>query len=647
MAVTQPAAAPAGAAPAAGPRRRNPLAPARTRAGDVLAGVLLALCLYAAFADGAVALVDEARLQAGIALAALGGAAVWLSGGGLQPRASRAGWLAVGLLAGFAAWSGLSLIWSVTPDLTWTETNRAVAYSLVLVLAFALGAHAERIATGLLVIAVVVALYALGGKVLPSLFDHAGVVARLREPLGYWNALALLCVLAIPIAARLRTRPALAALWLLLVVAGLTYSRGALLALAVALAVLVALEGTRPLVPVALAALAAAPGLAYAFTSDALTDNGVRVAERASAGRVLGLILLLSLAALIAAGRLARDWRPPGRALAIALGIAALAFVATGGLGRAVDSFTATREAPSVSDPGRLLSTNSGNRWVWWKEAAGAWSDRPLLGHGAGSFPVVHLQYRKDLLPVRQPHDVPLEFAAETGAVGALLGVGAIAALLVAAAAGARRQPALLAAGAAWAAHTLVDWDWDIPAVTMPALLALGVLAARPAAYPRARPRPAALALVAAATCLYLVSVALPAWSRDKSDDALAAARENASPAQLQQAAADAELAARLDPLSARPLFAAAAIAQRRERVLEQRRLLLRAVDREPSSVHAWIRLSEVAVRLGDREGAVRAARAAQRLDPGSANVDRAVQDAYVFEAPPTDSPTATGTPFG
>ena len=48
-----------------------------------------------------------------------------------------------------------------------------------------------------------VALYALGGKVAPGLhvgglfdLDQTGVVARLRAPLEYWNALGLLCALA-------------------------------------------------------------------------------------------------------------------------------------------------------------------------------------------------------------------------------------------------------------------------------------------------------------------------------------------------------------------------------------------------------------------------------------------------------------------
>src|SRR4051812_4227353 len=126
MAVTQPAAAPAAAPPAA--------APPAPRAPAVLAVALLAACAYAAFASGATRLVDEARLDAGLAVVALAAAAAWLS-----PRTSRAGWTALALLAAFAVWCGISLAWSVLPDATWTETNRAIAYAVVVGCAFALG----------------------------------------------------------------------------------------------------------------------------------------------------------------------------------------------------------------------------------------------------------------------------------------------------------------------------------------------------------------------------------------------------------------------------------------------------------------------------------------------------------------------------
>ncbi|HEY3020240.1 MAG TPA: O-antigen ligase family protein [Solirubrobacteraceae bacterium] len=666
-------------------------APARPRgrgerdlAGRALLAALFAACAYAAFAHGAVDLADEAPLQAALALLALGVAAAALGAGRLVPRASGAGWLAVGLLAGFAGWCGLSLAWSVTPDLSWQATNRAAAYALVVVLALAAGARApravDRAALGLLAVSLAVALDALAGKALPGLTDGTALSPRLREPLGYWNALALVCVLGMPVAlavaadaargGRLRLA-ALGALWLLVVVTGLTYSRGAIVAFAVALAVVVALGDARlrALGVAALAGAAAAPALAFAFTRSSLATPDTPLAQRAAGGRELLGVLAVCLVALLAAGWLAlraerrvawsaartrRAWA--GLGVIAALLVAGLAV--SGGIADAARQFADTRDAPSVSTPSRLLSTNSGNRVQWWGEALGAWSDRPLAGHGAGSFPALHLQYRHNRLPVRQPHDAPLQFLAETGLVGAALALGGIAALLWAAGTAVRARPrgsperrlavALLAGGAAWTVHALVDWDWDIPGVTVPALLALGVVAARPAGARKAPGRPRRLALVVAALAgwAYLASVALPALADRKAEAALRAARPDATPAALQSAAARAELGARLDPLSVRSLFAGAAIAQRRGRALDARRLLLDAVHREPSNAQAWLRLASDALSLVDRPGAEAAARRALELDPRNPEALRAAQAAVALVAPPEDSPSATGTPL-
>ncbi len=97
----------------------------------------------------------------------------------------------------------------------------------------------------------------------------------------------------------------------------------------------------------------------------------------------------------------------------------------TGTIEHQWDDFTSVKQ-DDQSDPGRVLRSNSGNRWVWWREAAGAFSDEPLKGWGAGSFPLVHRRYRENDLPVRQAHSVPLQFLAETGFVGALLALGGL-----------------------------------------------------------------------------------------------------------------------------------------------------------------------------------------------------------------------------
>ena len=126
-----------------------------------------------------------------------------------------------------------------------------LAYALVAALGIAAGTSApralERVALGWLGVSAAVALYALGGKVLPGLhvgglvdLDHTAQIARLRAPLGDPNALGLVCALGVPVALWLaadvlratRARLAgLAAAMLGLTVLAMTYSRGSVLAL--------------------------------------------------------------------------------------------------------------------------------------------------------------------------------------------------------------------------------------------------------------------------------------------------------------------------------------------------------------------------------------------------------------------------------
>src|SRR5919206_1549989 len=330
-ALTEGADAPNPAADPAGLRSEN-----RQAAALLLA--LVAACAYAAFAHGAVAIPEETRLQVGLALVSIVAAAAWLGWRGVTLSASRTAWWGIGLLVAFTAWCALTLLWSVMPDRTWGEVNRTISYVLVLVLAMAVGSSArlaiERLALGVLGVVVAVAAYAFGGKILPGvnihpLFDlnHAAGIARLRAPLEYWNALALVCVFGVPVAVRVaadrgRRRAtrltALAATCLLIVVVGLTYSRGGFLALTAATIFMTWLGGARlrglaiPGAP----ATAAVPILSVAFTRPALTGNGVPLGPRITEGRVLLVITVFCMGALVAAGiglmRLERriQWTP-------------------------------------------------------------------------------------------------------------------------------------------------------------------------------------------------------------------------------------------------------------------------------------------------------------------------------------------------
>ncbi|MHB8658387.1 MAG: O-antigen ligase family protein [Solirubrobacteraceae bacterium] len=677
------------------------------------------LLLYAAFSHGAVQSPAEARIQVVLAVIASIAAGAWLWSGALRFAAPRAARLGLGLLAAFALWSGVSLIWSVAPNATWIETNRVVTYVIVLVLAIIAGASAEeslqQILTGLLVLGLVVTAYALGQKVAPGLhiagvFDlnQTGPLPRLQEPFGYWNALALFIALPIPAALWIATdgeRPrrvrlaALIAMELMLLTIGFTYSRGGALALAVGLGVAVTAGGVRlrSLMWLGVVVLASVPSLVVGLTVHALTSNGIRLERRELAGALLlGVIALCTLTLAVVAWRLfqreERTRLSPARVQRIGrtLGILVAGVIVvlllgvivsprgfTGTVSHTWQNFTATR-AVSVSDPSRLLSADSGNRWVWWKEAIGAFSDRPVRGWGAGSFGVVHLLYRRDTLSVQQPHNVPLQWLAEDGLIGTLLAVGAFVMMLSAAVHAVRRLPrgreralaaAALAGVVAYAVHSFYDWDWDIPGITLPTLMLLGVLLgwsararrdvpSRPRVIPRENVDPVlgaggrllAIAAVTAAMCCLAVSAALPSLA---SDDARAALVDASSPsrAALASAQRSALLAGRLDPLSDGGLRAEAAIALHRDDPAGARGDLLAAVARDPTDPQAWASLAYVDVQLGRLAEGRTAAQRVLALDPrGQATAAFAgsiSQRATILQASPTDSATAISTPPG
>jgi len=664
-----------------------------------LAAGLAVAVTYAMFASGAIGIPEESRLQVGLAVLAFPALAALLYGRGLRLSGAPLAVPGVLALVAFAGWSGLSIAWSITPDESWLELNRALAYALVVALALALGSSlpraAERVALGYLAIATVAALYALGGKLIPGV-EIAGLVdfnqterfSRLRAPLQYWNALGLVCVLGIPIALRLAVESrdrlrarALAhgALVVLLLTLGLTYSRGGLLVLAAALTLQATMgpERGRLLATAGVGVIGALPAFAFAITADDLTGDGVAVGERTGEGLLLALLLLAGLALALVLSRMVashsrrrgerspearRRARRAAMAVAVVLPVALLAGLAlsergiTGTISHQLEEF-AEPKLDRQTDPARVLQTNSGNRWVWWEEAAGAFADRPLLGYGAGSFPLVHRLYRDNALEVRQPHNVPLEFLSETGLVGAGLGLGGLVLLGVAAtratrirAAGRERgfAVALLAGAGAWGVHTLVDWDWDIPGVTLPALIFLGVLAARPPGTPRdglAGPRIArgpALALGGAALLAMIALAALPAAAKQLTSDALSQAARNTE-ADLDDAGEKAALAKRLNPFSVEPVFAQAAIAERGNQPAAAGELLVEAVERQPDNPSTWSRLARFQVLLDDPRAAQRSLLVAVQLDPANPTLYTLASFATFDER---RSGSATGTPL-
>ncbi len=433
-------------------------------------------------------------------------------------------------LVGLALWCAISIAWSIEPDATWSYANRTFIYLTLALVGALLGADPRRLLYGCSILLGAVCVWSLLGKVLPWLYEDYGRIARLRGPIGYWNALALLGDIALPIGLCLATRMRTAGTLLVfgwIVVIGMTYSRGGVLVAVVVVVLWMALSNSwmDSLSTLVAAGLPAAGVLAVAFSLPGLTDNGQSHASRVHAGIVFGVVLVLD--ALIAAA-LARFPLPrvtAGRRVALAL--AAIAIAAVVGVSAAHAhswwrSFTSPAGAELTNSPGHLVSTGGNFRWSWWQQAWKGFERFPLQGTGAGSFAVTNLRYRtSNLDQTIEPHDLPLQFLSETGIVGLVLFVASIAWLIVRG----RRRPgpqlALALALPAFFLHGLLDIDWDFLSVAGLVFFIAGALAVRPAK----NPRPRAFTLVTASGLLLALAFSLFAvWLGARWDDQAAAA---------------------------------------------------------------------------------------------------------------------------
>ena len=114
--------------------------------------------------------------------------------------------------------------------------------------------------------------------------------------------------------------------------------------------------------------------------------------------------------------------------------------------------------------------------------ALGAFGDHPLAGVGSGGFRVEWLRERPIADTVKDTHSLEVEIAAELGLVGLLAFAAMIAGVGASGRRALRRDPALVAGWCAallvWLLHASIDWDWQLPAVTLPAIVLAGALIA-------------------------------------------------------------------------------------------------------------------------------------------------------------------------
>jgi tetratricopeptide (TPR) repeat protein len=111
-----------------------------------------------------------------------------------------------------------------------------------------------------------------------------------------------------------------------------------------------------------------------------------------------------------------------------------------------------------------------------------------VLGVGTHNYEATYYQLREEPRGwVRQPHMLPLEVLGERGIVGGVLFAGFLSVCVLGGLwwrfrglnpEGRAQAGALLAAVTYWAVHSGVEWFWQIPAVTLPAMVYLGLLVA-------------------------------------------------------------------------------------------------------------------------------------------------------------------------
>jgi hypothetical protein len=307
-----------------------------------------------------------------------------------------------------------------------------------------------------------------------------------------------------------------------------------------------------------------------ASESGPLTRRGTRFEAAAHAGHrflLVELVLMLAgAAAVIAFARLERRLRPP-RPVRIAYA-ALLVIVVAGALAAVTVRFgspvtIARKQYPRVLEAGliikngnlneRLFNPSAGQRIPQWKAAWNDYAEHPWLGSGLGSYQRYWNQHSPTYWEVGNAPSLYLETLAELGPVG--LGLLLVALLLpIAAAFRARRRALASAATGAYVvflAHAGIDWDWEMPAVTLAGLLCGAALLV--ASRERDSGLPSAVRLRRFAALALVLAIASFAFVGLRGNRELAASESAAGRGDVAGAKAAAHAAAGWMPWSARP----------------------------------------------------------------------------------------------
>jgi hypothetical protein len=588
-----------------------------------------------------------------VGLLALGAAA--------RAKIGRPFYWASGLILGLALFSAISSLWSGSIELSVIEADRVLVYLGFFLAAFLIAQtdqRRQRFAEGIAIALALVAFAALASRLLPHVFEVGpplGSGPRLRYPLGYWNADGLAFGIGIGMLLWMSRRSltsglrwaAVASLPVLLLALYLTYSRGGLLALLVAAGCLLALSHDRLwlLATLAIGALGTLPGLLALQDRRGLADN---LAEPATIDQGVTVLLLLvagvALALALYAGLRRLEGRGGGltgraieisrnplvlKRIALLVALAAIGVAIAVG-GRAWSQFTASDVQFPNQPEQHFGSLNGANRSEFWRVAIDAFGEKPVLGHGAGTYQFSWEQLRSIPLPVRDAHSLFLEAFAELGVVGGLLVLALVGALLWTGfaawrgARGAQRElyAVLLAAVLAFVVGAAIDWFWEIAALGAIFFLASGVLVAGRCAQlwqasttadDKSEQRRFGLAVaglvIAWVTALALVGPLLV-------DREINASQAAAADGNVASAVDHADTARSIEPWAASPYVQLGLLAELEHEYPTATGRLSQAIDREDRNWLLYYLRSKIEHEAGDTVSARADLRRAQQLNP-------------------------------
>jgi len=593
------------------------------------------------------------------------GIAIWwglmlgLAVGALPVRAiPRPAQVALGAFAVYVAWVGLSAIWSSSPDRSLEDLARLTTYLGVFALAMTLrGSKAVRrmvgaVGSGIVVIAIV----GLASRLHPAWFPGADETvnllsatrSRLAYPIGYWNGLAALVGIGLPLVLYLATSSkrlgvqaiAAAALPVMMLTLYFTFSRGGVLAAAVGLAAFMALstERIRRAATLAIGAIGAAILILAAHQRSALEEGLSTGLARHQGDEILAMtIVVCAGVGLIQASlglylrhRPLPAWATPSRAtsrscLALSLVVVlvlAVAFVASGRASHDWNEFKDSGGTGNVTS--RLQSVSSNGRVPYWEVAIDEFDAHPLVGGGSGSYEDWWAKDRGDKGGfVQDAHSLYVETLAELGILGIALLMTFLISVFYFSLRACRRasrsvrtqMAAALAAMLAFAVGASYDWLWELPVLPVTfLLLAATVLTAGSRAGSGGLKVRWRVALVVA-SLVAMIAIAVPLATT-------ASLRESQKAVQgqdLQSALTKADAAATLEPFAAGPHLQVALVLEQEGQLMDAEAAAREAVSHEPDEWRSWVVLSRLAAKRGKIESAVRAYERARSLNPRSA----------------------------